>query len=90
MQALAGVHRQRLHFPFLLSAAHCSSPEGRARVAALGPALACPILERWAAALHDLTYPPQRWQAWVAALDRLLSDGRQVCVWLAQLLRNHV
>ena len=74
----AGAHKQRLHFPFRLSRQHYATAAGRARAAALEPLLACPILERFAAGLNEVTYPAQRWQGWHARLDRLLEEGRKV------------
>jgi hypothetical protein len=76
-QALAAAHKQRLHFAFRLSRQHYASAEGAARAAQLAPALRSPILERWARALHDMTFPAQRWQAWHAALERLLEAGNK-------------
>ena len=76
-QALAAAHKRRLHFPFRLSAAHYASAEGKARAAQLEPLLRSAVLERWARALHDLTYPAQRWQAWHAQLERLLEAGHK-------------
>lgn len=37
-----------------------------------------PLLDTWAASLNDMTYPAQRWQAWVSQLDSLLSSGKMV------------
>ena len=76
-QALAKEYKQRLYFPFSLSRQHYNV-EGSARAAELAPLLHSPLLDAWAAALNDMTYPAQRWQAWVSQLDRLLSSGNKV------------
>ena len=54
------------------------SAGGRERAARLDLLLQSLVMERWAAALHDMTYPLQRWGAWQAQLERLLHDGRKV------------
>ena len=84
MQALATSYKQRLYFPFNLSKQHYSK-EGQARAAELEPLLQSPILDLWAAALNDMTYPAQRWQAWVSQLDRLLTIGDKVRKWCGEL-----
>ena len=89
MQALATSYKQRLYFPFNLSKQH-HSKQGLARAAELEPLLQSPILDLWAAALNDMTYPAQRWQAWVSQLDRLLTDGDKVgkLVWRTGFMRR--
>ena len=82
-QELAAAHKQRLFFAFRLSRDHCASAGGRERAAQLEPLLRFPVMEAWAAALHDMTYPLQRWTAWQAQLERLLHDGRKVPVTIA-------
>ena len=77
-QALASAHKQRLYFAFRLSRAHWASAGGRERAAQLDPLLQSPVMEAWARALHDMTYPLQRWSAWQAQLERLLHEGRKV------------
>jgi hypothetical protein len=77
VQALAKEYKQRLYFPFSLSRQHYNI-EGSARAAELAPLLHSPVLDAWAAALNDMTYPAQRWQAWVNQLDRLLHNGSKV------------
>ena len=77
VQALAKEYRQRLYFSFSLSRQHYNV-EGSARAAELAPLLHSPVLDTWAAALNDMTYPAQRWQAWVSQLDRLLHNGSKV------------
>ena len=77
LKALAKAYKQRLYFPFNLGKQHYSK-EGNARAAELAPLLQSPVLDMWAAALNDMTYPAQRWQAWVSQLDRLLSSGKKV------------
>ncbi len=77
LKALAKAYKQRLCFPVNLSKQHYSK-EGQARAAELAPLLQSPVLDLWAAALNDTTYPAQRWQAWASQLDRLLSNGKKV------------
>ncbi|KAK9829312.1 hypothetical protein WJX72_005143 [[Myrmecia] bisecta] len=77
LKALAAAHPQRLYFPFQLSRQHYSSAAGKALAAELEPLLRSPLMEAWAAALNDTTFPAQRWQGWQGELNRLLEDGRK-------------
>lgn len=70
-------HKQRLYFALELSRQHYGA-EGLARAAELEPLVASPLLERWAGALNDMSYPAQRWQAWSSQLERLLHDKKKV------------
>jgi hypothetical protein len=76
-QALMREHKQRLYFAFALSRQHYG-PEGVARAAELEPLARCQPLEALAAALNDMSYPAQRWQAWSGQLERLLHSGKKV------------
>ena len=83
-QALAAAHPQRLFFPFRLSCGHLGA-DGQRRAEALSPLLSSPLLEAFASALNDTTYPGQRWDGWAQQLLRLLQDHKQVgarCSWL--------
>jgi hypothetical protein len=86
-QALAKDQKQRMYFAFKLSRQH-HDRAGQRRSAELEPLMRCELLERWAAALNDMSYPAQRWQAWSGQLDRLLHDNRKVCCRLIQ--QSHV
>lgn len=77
LQALAAAHPQRLFFPFRLSCGHLGA-DGQRRAAALAPLLSSPLLEAFASALNDTTYPAQRWDGWAQQLLRLLQDHEQV------------
>ena len=77
LQELAREHKQRLYFSFRLSRQHYG-PEGAARAAELEPPMRSPLLEQWAAALNDMSYPAQRWQAWSGQLERLLHSNKKV------------
>ena len=88
-QELARRHKQRLYFPFTLSQQPYSRA-GHERAAELAPLLQSPLLDTWAASLNDMTYPAQRWQAWVSQLDRLLSSGKMVTYSLASELRHNL
>ena len=79
LKALAKGYKQRLYFAFNLSRQHYGK-EGESRAAELAPLLQSPVLDMWAVALNDTTYPAQRWQAWISQLDRLLSNGKKVSV----------
>lgn len=76
-QALAAAHPQRLFFPFRLSCGHLRE-DGQRRAAALSPLLFSPLLDTFASALNDTTYPGQRWDGWAQQLLRLLQDHKQV------------
>lgn len=79
LKALAKGYKQRLYFASNLSRQHYTK-EGESRAAELSPLLQSPVLDMWATALNDTTYPAQRWQAWVSQLDRLLSNSKKVGV----------
>lgn len=76
LQELAREHKQRLYFSFKLSRQHYG-PEGTARAAELEPLMRSPVLDQWAAALNDMSYPAQRWQAWSGQLERLLHSNNK-------------
>lgn len=77
VQALVKEHKQRLYFAFHLSRQHYDAT-GQGRVAELEPLMRSELLEQWAAALNEMTYPPQRWQAWSGQLERLLHAKNKV------------
>ena len=77
-QALAKQHSQRLYFPCTLSRQHWGAA-GRKRGAALEPLLRSPVMEAFAAALNDTTYPGQRMETWLGLLRPLVSANDRVC-----------
>lgn len=77
MQALAKQFPQQMYFPFKLSSMHYG-PEGQGRAIALKPLLKLPLMEEWSAALHDTTYPEQRWQNWHGRIHGLFNAGKKV------------
>jgi len=76
-QALAKQHPQRLYFPFSLSRQHWGAT-GQKRGAALEPLLRNPLMEAFAAALNDTTYPGQRMENWLGLLRPLVSADERV------------
>ena len=76
-QALAKQHPQRLFFPFSLSRQHWGVA-GQKRGAALEPLLRNPLMEAFAAALNDTTYPGQRMENWLGLLRPLVSANDRV------------
>ena len=77
LQALAKQHPQRLYFPFTLSRQHWGAT-GEKRGAALEALLRNPLIEAFANALNDTTYPGQRMESWLGLLRPLVSANDRV------------
>ena len=77
MQEVAKEFPQQLYFPFRLSQESYKG-QGRGQAQQLEPLLQNPQLAAFAAALNDLTFPAQRWEAWRLKIHQLLESDNQV------------
>jgi len=75
LERLAGHFPQQLHFPLKLAQPYFSD-EGRQRLQSLQDLLRSPVLEDFAAALNNLTYPSQRWDCHASSIMQAVCRGR--------------